>query len=67
MLNLLIEYRREMYVISTVLLVIFLYAYCYYMYKVQKSGKKDYEKYSRLALDDSIVDKPIESRDKKGV
>lgn len=69
MLNLLVEYRREMYVASTVALVVFLYAYFYYMYKAQKSGKRDYEKYSRLALDDDISDVLIESidEDKKGV
>lgn len=68
MLDLLINYRREAYVISTVALVIFLYAYFYYMYKAQKSGKRDYERYSRLALDDSISDAVIESvdKDKKG-
>lgn len=69
MLNLLVEYRREIYVISIIALVIFLYAYFYYMYKAQKSGKRDYEKYSRLALDDDISDVLIESidEDKKGV
>lgn len=65
MLNFLIEYRRELYVISTIALVIFLYAYIYYMYKAQKSGKRDYEKYSRLALDDDITDTIIDSMGKR--
>lgn len=68
MVDLLIDYRREMYVTSTILLVLFLYAYFYHMYKAQKSGKRDYEKYSRLALDDSISDTVIEivDKDRKG-
>lgn len=69
MLELLVEYRRGIYVVSTVMLVVFLYAYFYFMYKAQKSGKRDYEKYSRLALDDGIADVVIDSvdKDKKGV
>lgn len=67
MIVLLIEYRREIYVVSTILLVLFLYAYFYYMYKAQRNGTRDYEKYSRLALDDGISDAVIESvnNDKK--
>lgn len=69
MLNLWVEYIREIYVVSTIVLVMFLYSYCFYMYKAQKTGKRDYEKYSRLALDDDISDVLIESidEDKKGV
>ena len=62
MLEFLIEARAYIYFIVTILLVIFLYSYIYYMYSAQKSGKKDYEKYARLALDDSILDAPIELR-----
>lgn len=35
------------------------------MYKMQRSGKKDYEKYARLALDDGILDAPIEAVESK--
>lgn len=66
MLDFIVNFRRELYVFSTIFLVFFLYAYIVYMYKAQKSGKRDYEKYSRIALDDDISDKPIESVDTKG-
>lgn len=66
MLDFIVNFRRELYVFSTIFLVFFLYAYIFYMYKAQKSGKRDYEKYSRIALDDDISDKPIESVDTKG-
>ncbi|MDE6885975.1 MAG: cytochrome c oxidase, cbb3-type, CcoQ subunit [Helicobacteraceae bacterium] len=65
MLEFIIEARGYIYFIATILLVLFLYSYIYYMYKVQRSGKKNYEKYARLALDDGILDTPIESREIK--
>ncbi|RAX55148.1 cytochrome c oxidase, cbb3-type, CcoQ subunit [Helicobacter sp. 16-1353] len=65
MLEFLIEARGYIYFIVTILLVVFLYSYIYYMYKAQRSGKKDYEKYGRLALDDDILDTPVESREIK--
>lgn len=62
MLELLVEFRGYVYFIATIALVVFLYSYIYYMYKAQRTGAKDYEKYARLALDDNILDTPIESR-----
>ena len=62
MLEFIIEARAYIYLVVTILLVIFLYSYIYYMYSAQKRGKKDYEKYARLALDDGILDTPIELR-----
>lgn len=61
MIEFLLEARGYIYFIVTILLVLFLYSYIYHMYKVQRSGEKDYEKYGRLALDDDILDTPIES------
>ncbi|WDL75234.1 cytochrome c oxidase, cbb3-type, CcoQ subunit [Helicobacter winghamensis] len=49
----------------TLLLVVLLYAYIYHLYKSQKSGKIDYEKYARLALDDELDDRLIEERNKE--
>ncbi|PZT48963.1 cytochrome c oxidase, cbb3-type, CcoQ subunit [Helicobacter valdiviensis] len=49
----------------TIVLVVFLYGYIYHLYKNQRSGKVDYEKYSRLALDDDLGDTLIEARNKK--
>ncbi len=62
MLEFLVEARAYIYLIVTILLVVFLYSYIYHMYSMQRSGKKDYEKYARLALDDGILDTPIELR-----
>lgn len=49
------------YLLSTIFLAIWLYSYVVYLYRAQASGKVDYEKYSQLALQDSLQDEPIES------
>lgn len=49
----------------TLLLVILLYGYIYHLYKSQRSGKIDYEKYARLALDDNLNDALVEKRNNK--
>ena len=49
----------------TVLLVFLLYGYIYHLYKSQRSGKIDYEKYARLALDDDLNDALVERRNNK--
>ncbi|TLD88172.1 cytochrome c oxidase, cbb3-type, CcoQ subunit [Helicobacter sp. MIT 05-5294] len=49
----------------TILLVVLLYGYIYYLYKSQRSGKIDYEKYARLALDDDLNDALVEKRNNK--
>jgi cytochrome c oxidase cbb3-type subunit 4 len=41
------------------------YAYAYSIYKRDRSGERDFERYSDLVLDDSIESKPLEDRDKK--
>ena len=50
-----------------ILLFVFIvfYSYAYSIYKRQRSGEKDYEKYSDLVLDDSIKSDPLESREEK--
>ena len=40
------------------------YSYAYSIYKRDKSGEKDYEKYSNLVHDDSSVSSPLEERKK---
>lgn len=49
----------------TLLLVVLLYGYIYHLYKSQKSGKIDYEKYARLAFDDDLNDALVEKRNNK--
>jgi cytochrome c oxidase cbb3-type subunit 4 len=41
-------------------LVAVLYGYIYHLYSSEKKGKRDWEKYSNMALDDEITDKPVE-------
>jgi cytochrome c oxidase cbb3-type subunit IV len=43
-------------------LFIIFYSYAYSMYKRDKTGERDYEKYSNLVHDDSSVSSPLEER-----
>lgn len=63
MIEAIVEFRGYLYFAATIALVVFLYSYIYYMYRAQRTGAKDYEKYARLALDDNITDTPLESRE----
>ena len=49
------------------LFVVFIvfYGYAYSIYKRDKKGERDFEKYSNLVLDDSIEAKPLEDRKKE--
>jgi cytochrome c oxidase cbb3-type subunit 4 len=61
------ELQAYAYLIGTVIASVVLYGYIVYLYKSEKSGEKDYEKYGKLALDDNIDSKPLvenESRTK---
>jgi cytochrome c oxidase cbb3-type subunit 4 len=40
---------------------------CFSMYRRQKKGERDFEKYSKLVHDDSSVSVPLEERDTKKV
>ncbi|WP_368029085.1 CcoQ/FixQ family Cbb3-type cytochrome c oxidase assembly chaperone [Arcobacter sp. s6] len=40
------------------------YSYAYSIYKRDKTGERDYEKYSNLVHDDSSVSAPLEERKK---
>jgi len=46
----------------TMVLVIVLYWYIFHLYRSEKKGERDYEKYGNIALDDSITSTPIESK-----
>ena len=48
-----------------ILLFIFIvfYSYAYSIYKRQRTGERDFEKYSNLVHDDSIDSIPLEKRD----
>lgn len=52
------------YVIATGLLVVVLYSYIIYLYRSEKKGDKDYEKYSKLVLDDELDSELLEKNPK---
>jgi cytochrome c oxidase cbb3-type subunit 4 len=49
------------YFFFTVFLVVVLYSYIYHLYSSEKKGKRNYERYADMALNDEITDKPVES------
>jgi cytochrome c oxidase cbb3-type subunit 4 len=46
----------------TIFLVIMLYGYIIHLYRSEKKGERDYEKYGNIALDDTITSTPIEDK-----
>lgn len=54
--------RAIAYIVITILLVAFLYSYAISMWRKQKKGIQDYEKYGGLAVNDSLDDELIEPR-----
>jgi len=48
----------------TIFLVIVLYGYIVHLYRSEKKGEKDYERYGNIALDDEVDSKPIENNPK---
>lgn len=54
------EMQGYAYFFLTIFLVVILYAYILHLYRSEKKGIKDYEKYGKMALDDELSDSPIE-------
>jgi cytochrome c oxidase cbb3-type subunit 4 len=48
----------------TFFIFIVFYSYAYSIYKREKTGEKNFEKYSNLVLDDSLDSTPLEKRDR---
>jgi len=48
----------------TIFLVVILYGYILHLYRSEKKGERDYEKYGKLALDDELTDRPVEANPK---
>ncbi len=46
----------------TIFLTAILYWYIMYLYRSEKKGERDFEKYGRIALDDSIGTPPVEEK-----
>ncbi len=49
------------YVILTGICTVMLYGYIYHLYSSEKKGLRDYEKYAKIALDDELDSKPLET------
>ncbi len=49
-----------LYVIGSGITVVVFYSYIVYLYRSEKKGEKDYEKYGKIALDDEIDSTPVE-------
>jgi cytochrome c oxidase cbb3-type subunit 4 len=65
-IDFLVEYQAYLYFFFVCFLVIVLYAYIFHLYKSERDGTRDYEKYGRLALDDELDSTPLEIREEKG-
>jgi len=48
----------------TIFLTFFLYGYIIHLYRSEKKGEKDYEKYADIALHDEVTDLPVEDNPK---
>ena len=45
----------------TIFLVVILYGYILHLYRSEKKGERDYEKYGKMAIDDELHSEPVES------
>jgi len=50
---------------ASIVLIILLYGYVYHIYRSEKKGLRDYERYGRLALNDELHDEVIEPNEKE--
>ena len=46
----------------TIFLVVMLYGYIIHLYRSEKKGERDYEKYGNIALDDEVTSPPVEDK-----
>ena len=58
------QLRAYLYVIGTGIVMVLFYYYIIYLYRSEKKGEKDYEKYGNLALDDELDSKLLEKNPK---
>ena len=59
------EYQGYGYFFLTALLVFLLYGYIFHLYRSEKTGRRDYEKYGKIALDDDITSEPLEPNENR--
>ncbi len=51
------------YIVFIIILTFVLYGYIVHLYRSEKKGERDYEKYANLALDDELHSPPVEKRE----
>ncbi|MDU2360375.1 MAG: cytochrome c oxidase, cbb3-type, CcoQ subunit [Campylobacter concisus] len=59
------EFQAYGYFFLTAFFVFSLYAYFFHLYKSEKTGRRNYEKYSKLALNDEIGGEILERKTTK--
>jgi len=52
------------YLFGTGILIVILYSYIIYLYRSEKKGEKDFEKYGSLAIDDELSSRVLEKKPK---
>ena len=57
------ELQAYGYIFFTIFLAVGLYSYIYHLYRAEKTGTRNYEKYADIALHDNIDDSPVEEVD----
>jgi len=57
------ELQAYGYFFFTVFLTVILYAYILHLYRAEKKGTRNYEKYGKLALDDELDSTPVEPKE----
>ncbi len=57
------EFSHYGYFVLTVFLSVMLWGYIFHLYRAQKKGTRDYEKYGRMAIDDEISDELVEKKE----
>ncbi len=58
------QLRAYLFVIGTGVVMVLFYYYIIYLYRSEKKGEKDYEKYGNLALDDELDSKILDKNPK---
>jgi cytochrome c oxidase cbb3-type subunit IV len=61
------EFAPYGYFFLTAFMVFILYGYINHLYKSEKRGERDYEKYGNIALDDDITSEPVEQNEKRKI
>jgi|AAUQ01.1.fsa_nt_gi cytochrome c oxidase cbb3-type subunit 4 len=58
------QFRIYAYLIGTGAVTIIFYAYIIYLYRSEKKGERNYEKYGRLAIEDELDSNILEKNPK---